>query len=258
MRCGLVLGLFAASMVPYTLAYAQDSTGQSQSHQTKEPSASSKSLRFPAFDQPDRRTSHDPQNPFQSHAAIPLTSGGADNITRLTLPYLAKRGIHTNGPDDATLFNLSVLNHPWDRLSFGEPVLSAADTDGSIADQWGLGPTTELWAQSSPGLTGAFDQDILTVESDDTRTDFSISTLQRVLSYGLGNGWSVGASDMTFAYDWDLRTFTSLPVGIRISKQTTISGKPVHWQLSYERNYYDTGTGPKDTLGFSAKWFAPK
>jgi hypothetical protein len=63
---------------------------------------------------------------------------------------------------------------------------------------------------------------------------------------------------MTVVYDWDRSEFTSLPIGLKVSKLTKLGGVPVQWQLSYERNFYDTGTGPQDTIGLTAKLLVPK
>jgi hypothetical protein len=108
------------------------------------------------------------------------------------------------------------------------------------------------------GLVGLFNQNIFTVAGDDTRPDVNISTVQPILSHPLGQGWSIGLSDMSFVYDWDQNKFVSLPLGVKVSKLTKISGLPVQWQLSYERNFYDNGTGPRDTIGLTAKLLVPK
>lgn len=59
-------------------------------------------------------------------------------------------------------------------------------------------------------------------------------------------------------YDWDQDAFTSLPLGVKLSRLTRIAGRTVQWQLSYERNFHDRGTDPKDTIGLTAKLPLPK
>lgn len=86
----------------------------------------------------------------------------------------------------------------------------------------------------------------------------NVSTLQPIINYPLGNGWALGTSEMVFTYDWDSSEFVSLPIGVKLSKLVKMGGVPVQWQLSYERDYYDSGTGPKDTVGLTAKLLIPR
>lgn len=103
------------------------------------------------------------------------------------------------------------------------------------------------------GLIGLFNQNLFNVAGDSTAPKVNLSTLQPILYFSLANGWSVGASEMTFVYDWDRVEFTSIPLGVKLAKLVKMGNHPVQWHLSYERDFYDTGTGPKDTIGLTAK-----
>jgi hypothetical protein len=105
-----------------------------------------------------------------------------------------------------------------------------------------------------------FNQNIFTVAGEDDRPDVNLSTIQPILNVPLGQGWSAGFSDMTFVYDWDASEFTSLPLGVKLSKLTRPgAGRvPLQYQLSYERNFYDDGEAPRDTFGFTVKFLLPK
>ncbi len=216
------------------------------------------SFQFQTFYSPSLYNSTGSQNVAQFRAAIPFTLGGINNIARLTVPYVTNNAAGASGFGDATLFNLAAFDRPWGRFGVGAVALLPTGSSGFSAEKWGLGPAFGFVAQKEWGLIGLFNQNILTVAGDDARPDVNISTVQPILTYPLGNGWSVGASDMSFAYDWDRGEFISLPLGAKIAKLTKIGGKPVQWQLSYERNFYDTGTGPRDTIGLTAKLLIPK
>ncbi|MDJ0995612.1 MAG: hypothetical protein QNI90_18680 [Dinoroseobacter sp.] len=241
-------------------AVAQENggVGQSLSSQASDPTASLMSFQFQDFYAFNLHNSDQSQNILQFRAAIPFNLGGVNNIARLTLPSFTESASGETGLGDATLFNLAAFDQSWGRYGVGLVALLPTGADGLSAEKWGLGPALGFVARPSWGLAGLFNQNILTVAGDDDRPDVNISTLQPIVSVGLSEGWSVGTSDMTFAYDWDRDEFTSLPLGVKVSKLTKIADRPVQWQLSYERNFYDEGTGPKDTIGFTIKLLVPK
>lgn len=239
-----------------TTAFSQNS--QSLESQASDPTASLMSFQTQDFWSPNLHNSSDGANVFQLRGAIPFTLGGVNNIARLTLPYVTENARGNSGLGDATLFNLAAFDRSWGRFGVGAVVLLPTGADGISAEKWGLGPALGFTARPTWGLFGLFNQNIFTVAGDDSRPDVNISTLQPILNVPLGDGWAVGTSEMTFVWDWDRDEFTSLPLGVKVSKLTKISGRPVQFQLSYERNFYDSGVGPRDTIGFTAKILVPK
>ncbi len=231
---------------------------QSLESQANDPTASLMSFQFQDFYVPNLYNSDGTQNTLQFRAAIPFTIGSVNNIARLTLPYVTTNAADNSGLGDATLFNLAAFDRSWGRFGVGVVALLPTGADGISAEKWGVGPALGFVAQRPWGLAGLFNQNIFTVAGDEGRPDVNLSTLQPIINYPLGDGWSVGTSDMAFAYDWDQNKFTSLPLGIKVSKLAKVGQLPVQWQLSYERNFYDDGTGPRDTIGLTAKLLVPK
>jgi len=258
MGCLFVLTLVCLGVTAPALAHETSAAGQSLSSQASDPTASLMSFQLQDFYAPNLHNSTGSQNILQFRAAIPFELGGINNIARLTIPDVTDSANGQTGIGDATLFNLLAFDREWGRFGVGAVALLPTGADGISAEKWGLGPALGFVARPSWGLAGLFNQNILTVGGDDARPDVNISTLQPILSVSLGNGWSVGTSDMTFTYDWDRDAFTSLPLGVKISKLTKPGGVPIQWQFSYERNFYDTRAGPKDTLGFTMKILVPR
>lgn len=232
--------------------------GQSLGSQASDPTASLMSFQLQNFYSPTRHNTSGTSNVTQFRAAIPFQIGGINNIARLTVPTVTQSTGGQTGFGDATLFNLAAFDRSWGRFGVGVVALLPTGASGISAEKWGLGPAMGFVARPKWGLAGVFNQNIFTVAGDDDRPDVSLSTLQPILSYSLGQGWSIGTSDMTVVYDWNRSEFTSIPVGLKVSKFTKPGGVPVQWQLSYERNFYDTGTGPQDTIGLTAKLLVPK
>lgn len=240
-------------------ALAQDS-GQSLDQAASDPTASLMSFQLQDFysyrlHNLDDETS----NRLQFRAAIPFEFGGTSNIARLTLPYITGSPSGAEGFSDATIFNLTTFTRPWGRWGVGAvALLPTGDSDVS-AKKWALGPAAGFTVQAGKILWGAFNQNLFTVGGNENRPDVNISTLQPILNYGLGNGWSTGLSEMVVTYDWDADEFTSLPLGAKISKLIRPgSGRtPIQYQLSYEHNFYDHGPVPQDTISFTLKLLIP-
>ena len=128
---------------------------------------------------------------------------------------------------------------------------------GLGAGKWAVGPAAGIAAREETFLWGLCNQNLFTVAEQFDGPDVNISTLQPLLNYSLGDGWSVGVSEMTFVYDWDDGGFTSLPLGAKVSRLVRFGGVPVQVQGSYEHNFHDEGFGPENTVGLTIKVLLP-
>lgn len=254
--CLITLGLLLPCAGVAQDAVTQE--GQSLSSQASDPTASLMSFQLQNFYSPNLHNLRGTQNVVQFRIAIPFEINGISNIARLTLPGVTENEGGETGLGDATIFNLLAFDRDWGRVGVGAVALLPTGKDGVSAEKWGLGPAFGFVARPSWGLAGLFNQNILTVAGDDDRPDVNISTLQPIINISLEHGWSIGTSDMTFTYDWDRNELTSVPLGVKISRLTKLGGHPVQWQLSYERNFYDTAVAPQDTIGFTVKLLVPK
>lgn len=103
-----------------------------------------------------------------------------------------------------------------------------------------------------------FNQNIFTVAGEGDRADVNLSVIQPIVNKSLGNGWSVGASEMNVVYDWEKDDWTSLPVGIKLAKMHKFGELPVQFNVQYEYNFADDDIGsPKQTLRVTAKFIFP-
>jgi hypothetical protein len=250
--------IYTAALCSATSALAQDGGGQSLDQAASDPTASLMSFQLQDFYTYDYHNSGETANRLQFRAAIPFQLGGTSNIARLTLPYFTDSPSGADGFSDATLFNLTTFTQSWGRWGVGAVALLPTGTSGLSAEKWALGPAAGFSVQDGRLLWGLFNQNLITVAGDDDFPDVNLSTLQPIFNVGLGDGWSTGLSEMVFAYDWDENEFTSLPLGVKLSKLTKISGRPVQFIASYEHNFYDTGVTPSDTLSFTVKLLVPK
>lgn len=138
--------------------------------------------------------------------------------------------------------------------TFGVGVVGAVPTgtDEKITgENWLLGPEMMVAETFDWGLAGifAFHQWKVAGHGD----DFNKTSLQPLFTYSLGNGVTVGSSG-TITYNWnaDHDGAWTVPVGLNISKTTSLNGKPIKYSLAAEYNVVRPDTfGPEWKVTFS-------
>ncbi len=241
-----------------TPVLAQEGGGQSVSQAANDPTASLMSFQLQDNYSPNLYNNSGSSNLLQFRAAIPFSWGGYNNIARITVPVITDSPSGKTGLSDMTIFNLVAFERDWGRFGVGAVALLPTGERGLGAGKYAIGPAFGFAARQEKLLWGLFNQNLFTVGDRFDGPDVNISTFQPLLNVSLGNGWSTGVSEMTFVYDWEQDKFTSLPLGVKLAKLTKIGKRPVQFQMNYERNFYDDGSGPEDTIGFTVKLLVPK
>ena len=81
--------------------------------------------------------------------------------------------------------------------------------EGLSADKWAAGPAVGFTAPRGKLLYGLFNQNLFSFAGDNDHDDVDISILQPILNYSLGDGWSVGASEMNVTWDWEASAWSA-------------------------------------------------
>ena len=230
---------------------------QSLDQAANDPTASLMSFQLQNLYSPNVYNFDGETNTVLFRAVVPSHWMGLDHITRLTMPYVTDSVSGKTGVSDTTIFDMAVFEQDWGRFGAGVVGLIPTGDRGLGAGQWAIGPALGFAVQKENFLWGLFNQNLFSVAERFDGQDVNLSTLQPLFNYGLGNGWSAGISEMTIVYDWDAGEFTSLPLGVKISKMTRPGGVPVQLSGTYEHNFYDEGSGPEDTVGFTVKVLLP-
>jgi hypothetical protein len=163
--------------------------------------------------------------------AIPFTAFGKANILRITVPYQAS-GRGDDGLGDIGIFNIVVTEESWGR--WGAGLVATLFSNDAAPDDFAIGPAIGAVYNVSKKLNvGAFSQNVFA-------GDTAISQLQPVIAYQLGQGWSLSAGDLQFAYDWKNDRWLSVPIGIQLGKVTHIGKQPVRWAVNPQYNLKDS------------------
>lgn len=247
-----IMALFLLSAAP-ALAEVQD-----LSQAASDPTAALMSFQLQGYYSPSVHGTDEDAAYVQFRAAIPFEAFGLQNIARLTLPYVTESPSGTTGLTDSTVFDLVTFTRPWGRFGLGAVALLPTGSADLSAGQFALGPAAGFTVQNGRILWGAFNQNVFTVAGDDDKPEVNSSTLQPILNIGLGNGWSTGLSDMSFAYDWDEGDWTSLPLGLKVASLQRVGSVPVQFTFSYEVNFADHPGTPEETWGAVVKVLLPR
>lgn len=190
-------------------------------------------------------------------SAIPFEFLGQNNIFRVTAPFVTDSLNGSTGLADITLFDLVTRDASWGRWGCGAVALLPTGGEKRGAEQWGLAPAIGFTARSSGMLWGLFNQNIFTVTGEDDREEVNVSSIQPILNRKLGNGWSMGLSEMSIVYDWENSRWASLPLGFKLIKLVKFNRMPVQFAVDFEYNFADDRIGPERIFRFTTKLIFP-
>lgn len=170
---------------------------------------------------------------LQFQPAIPFQVFGVSNILRSTVTF------ETAGPSgarlaDITIFNLAVFDAPWGRWGLG-PVMQLRG--GNAPGPFAIGPAVGFVISKGRWTFGLFNQNLFGAGT-------SISSIQPVLAYQLGNGWALSSGDAQVTMDWKRNRLVNLPVGAQLSKVSSIGGQAVKFSINPEYNVLRVSGAP--------------
>lgn len=255
MNAALCVSLLAIG----SIACAQEQGGQSLGQAAEDPTASLMSLQVADwYTAGFHKLSGEDANLVVLRPVIPFRTGCLNHILRATIPSITDSPARVTGLSDITLFDLLVFNQEWGRWGIGPVMLIPSGGEDRGAEKWAVGPAIGFTARKNKLLWGLFNQNLFSFAGDDDRTDVNVSVIQPILNYGLGGGWSVGSSEMTFTYDWQDDRWSSLPLGGKLSKLVKFGCLPVQFSGQYEYDFADDKVGPEHTIRFTMKFLFPK
>ncbi len=199
---------------------------------------------------------------------IPFKTGKLQHIARITIPFVV------DGPDwgslddvslgsspppnyvptadktglsDIVLFDLLIFPAPWKggKIAAGVSAILPSATDPALGTQkWSAGPAFGGLVSSGKFLGGGIILTNFSFAGNSERADVKAMTIQPIGSYGLSNGWSVELSEMNFGYDFNSKSWTSIPLGVRLGLLKIIGKQPVRFFADAEYNFADSGVAP--------------
>lgn len=238
------------------IAQESESGGQSLGQAAEDPTASLMSLQIADWFNASfyHLPGDESANTVVLRPVIPFRTGEMSHIFRATIPFLTDHPRLDSGLSDVTFFDLVVFNEDWGRWGLGPVALLPTGGDDRGVNEWALGPAIGFTARQDKLIWGLFNQNLFNIGGENVNA----SVIQSIVNYGLGNGWSIGSSEMSFTWDWEAERWSSLPLGAKISKLQKFGEFPVQFSLQYEHDFAEATVGPEDTIRFTLKLLFPK
>jgi hypothetical protein len=180
--------------------------------------------------------------------AIPFTAFGRKNILRLTVPYRSS-GRGAKGLGTVSVFDVMLFDRPWGRFALGG--VAALSQEGAAPDEFAIGPAAGVvWQYSKTLNLGVFSQNIFA-------GDTAISQIQPIIAYQIGNGWSLSAGDLQWAYDFKNSRWQSFPIGFQVGKVSKIGKQPVRYAFNPQYNLVDFDGSEGWSVSFTFAMLVP-
>jgi hypothetical protein len=181
---------------------------------------------------------------------LPFTAWGVPNILRMTVPYQIS-GPSPDGLGDLTMFDMVILPQSWGRLGIGV-VGSFAAATSDVSAHVSAGPAIGFVAAVSRKLSlGLFNQNLF-------GDGVSISQIQPIAAYQLGDGWSLSLGDLQWPYDWDRSEFVSMPIGVQLGKVLPVAGQPMRFALNPQYDLKDLPGASEFKVLFTIQLLLPE
>jgi hypothetical protein len=201
---------------------------------------------------------------------IPFKIGDFNNIARITTSYVVRAPSFSgdidqnpvpphfipiddaNGLADTAVLDVVVFDASFGRWGVG-PVLSipTATDEGLGTGKWSLGPALVGISKVGSLQFGVLGTWMGSIAGDRDRDNVSVLSLQPFASYGLGDGWSVGLSELVYSYDFEQDRWAAAPFGGRIEKLVHFGDRPVRPFVDAEYNLLDRDISPEWTFRFA-------
>lgn len=205
---------------------------------------------------------------FLFQPVIPFRVWKQNNLLRVTVNYDIT-GPQEQGPDDTgvggdnppansngqqglanvVIFDLIVFNKQWGRWGVG-PLVQFIPNTGGKQDSALTGPAIGFVARKGKWNIGLFNQNLF-----GQKTRFS--SLQPIVSYGLGQGWTLASGDAQWSIDWTKPQFVNVPLGMQLSKVMKLAAQPVKFTVNPEYNARSLTGTPHWTIRLAFTILAP-
>ena len=112
------------------------------------------------------------------------------------------------------------------------------------------GPAIGFVARKGKWNLGMFNQNLF---GQNTR----FSSVQPVIAYVVGGGWSMASGDSQWSIDWSKPEFVSIPLGVQLAKVTKVGPQPVRFFVNPEYNVQSVFGAPHWTVRLGMTILAP-
>ncbi len=164
---------------------------------------------------------------FGFQPVIPYRAWKLSHLLRTTVTYnIESPG--GRGLESISVFDLIVFSEKWGRWGVG-PLVQFLPNQGPGRDTAMAGPAIGFVARKGKWNLGMFNQNLF---GQNTR----FSSVQPVIAFVMGGGWSLASGDAQWSIDWSRPEFVNIPFGVQLAKVTKVGPQPVRFFVNPEYN----------------------
>lgn len=209
-----------------------------------------------------------PSNEMSMQAQIPLginppvssflAGGHALSLVKITLPIVLAapngNGVPAEaGAGDLTAVWIAGFGTATSRWAGGVAFKFPTGSGTLGSGKWSIGPALGYTYQTGPWTLGLYTQSFFSYAGTGSRLPLKQTQISPAISYAFRREWSVGTSEMKYTYDYNVGSFTTLPLGIFVSKQFDRGEQRFITYFEGERNLATEG-GTTWSARLGIKW----
>jgi hypothetical protein len=177
-------------------------------------------------------------------------------ISRLKIPIVTSApGNDPTGLGDTTLVELEYMGSKQQQWIVGPSFkLPTASTSGLGSGKWSVGPAAGYSFVQDGRTIGIYMQSFFSFAGPSSRRPVSQLQFQPALVYPLSRGWLIGTSNMQFTYNFQVPTWTVVPLGVRIAKNLKSNAGQLLAGFEAETNLVVSPGAPAWTMRINFKW----
>ncbi len=187
---------------------------------------------------------------------LPYAVGTTQYVFRVKVPIVTSAPQSAiTGAGDVSLFDFVQEASSQERWLYGATVrVPTAQNDSLGSGKYSAGPAIGYESFNGPWTFGFFNQSFFSVIGPKSRSPVGQTKIEPSISRGLGAGWSVGTSSMSFTYDWVRNAWTEVPLGLRIDNSFPTLLQQLDAYFEAEKNLAAVKGTPGWTLRTGVRW----
>src|SRR5215831_3425330 len=182
-------------------------------------------------------------------ATVPLSILGASSTLQIRLPYAVASTGRRDGAANVEVMDLIGVSNRWGQWGAG-----AVATLGTI-DRFGLntfqaGPALAFVTRNGHWQLGAVNRNLFSQHA-------AMSSIQPVIAYHAGRGWSVSAGDIEYKLDWHQKGPMAIPAGIQVGKVVESGSRYYRFSVAPQYNVRGIYGTPRWTVTIGVAILGP-
>ena len=182
-------------------------------------------------------------------ATVPLSILGASSTLQIRLPYAVASTGRRDGAANVEVMDLIGVSNRWGQWGAG-----AVATLGTI-DRFGLntfqaGPALAFVTRAGHWQLGAVNRNLFSQHA-------AVSSIQPVIAYHAGRGWSVSAGDIEYKLDWHQKGPMAIPASIQVGKVVEHGSSYYRFSVAPQYNVRSIYGSPRWTVKIGVAILGP-